>query len=320
MSKIRGIKVGKTNISSTYEDVTERNSNSVEFTVTAISLGTISTPEDTVYTGSAFYPVPVVTAVVNGETITLSQGTDYELSYSNNTNVGEATVTATGKGNFTGSVSSHWDITPVDLSVVANDQSYTYDGNLHGTGITVTTVGENDVTVRYRTTSSGSYSLTSAPQFRNVVNSGYNGTVYFQVTAPNHNTYEGSYQLVIYPREVILSWGTLSWVYDGQEHHTTCTVSNLVSGDTCTVTLYNNSITNIGSITVTARASEALSNSNYVLPHDESRTLTVSPGMFVKLSGTWTPVKEVYKKVSGTWVKQSMNEAFSTSKPYVKMN
>ena len=320
MSKIRGIKVGKTNISSTYEDVTERNSNSVEFTVTAISLGTISTPEDTVYTGSAFYPVPVVTAVVNGETITLSQGTDYELSYSNNINVGEATVTATGKGNFTGSVSSHWDITPADLSVVANDQSYTYDGNLHGTGITVTTVGENDVTVRYRTTSSGSYSLTSAPQFRNVVNSGYNGTVYFQVTAPNHNTYEGSYQLVIYPREVILSWGTLSWVYDGQEHHTTCTVSNLVSGDTCTVTLYNNSITNIGSITVTARASEALSNSNYVLPHDESRTLTVSPGMFVKLSGTWTPVKEVYKKVSGTWVKQSMNEAFSTSKPYVKMN
>ena len=125
---------------------------------------------------------------------------------------------------------------------------------------------------------------------------------------------------MIYPREVILSWGTLSWVYDGQEHHTTCTVSNLVSGDTCTVTLYNNSITNIGSITVTARASEALSNSNYVLPHDESRTLTVSPGMFVKLSGTWTPVKEVYKKVSGTWVKQSMNEAFSTSKPYVKMN
>ena len=81
MSKIRGIKVGKTNISSTYEDVTERNSNSVEFTVTAISLGTISTPEDTVYTGSAFYPVPVVTAVVNGETITLSQGTDYELYY-----------------------------------------------------------------------------------------------------------------------------------------------------------------------------------------------------------------------------------------------
>ena len=320
MSKIRGIKVGKTNISSTYEDVTERNSNSVEFTVTAISLGTISTPEDTVYTGSAFYPVPVVTAVVNGETITLSQGTDYELSYSNNTNVGEATVTATGKGNFTGSVSSHWNITPADLSVVANDQSYTYDGNLHGTGITVTTVGENDVTVRYRTTSSGSYSLTSAPQFRNVVNSGYNGTVYFQVTAPNHNTYEGSYQLVIYPREVILSWGTLSWVYDGQEHHTTCTVSNLVSGDTCTVTLYNNSITNIGSITVTARASEALSNSNYVLPHDESRTLTVSPGMFVRLSGIWTPVKEVYKKVSGTWVKQSMNEAFSTSKPYVKMN
>lgn len=318
MSTIKGTKVGKTNISSTYSDVTEQNSNSIEFTVTAISLTSISTPEDNVYNGSAFCPTPVVTAIVEGNSVILVQGTDYDLSYSNNTNVGEATVTATGKGNFKGSVSSNWNITEANLIVIANDQSYTYDGSLHGTGISVTTVGENEYTVRYRTTSSGSYNLTSAPQFRNVVNSGYNGTVYFQVTAPNHNTYEGTYQLVIYPKEATLSWGTLSWVYDGQEHHTTCVVSNLVSGDTCTVTLYNNSITNIGSITVTARASEALSNSNYVLPHDESRTLTVSPGMFVKLDGVWTPVKEVYKKVSGVWVKQLMNDAFSTSEAYVK--
>lgn len=318
MSIIKGTKVGKTNISSTYSDVTEQNSNSIEFTVTAISLASISTPEDNVYNGSAFCPTPVVTAIVEGNSVILVQGTDYDLSYSNNTNVGEATVTATGKGNFKGSVSSNWNITEADLTVIANDQSYTYDGSLHGTGVSVTTVGENEYTVRYRTTSSGSYNLTSAPQFRNVVNAGYNGTVYFQVTAPNHNTYEGTYQLVIYPKEATLSWGTLSWVYDGQEHHTTCVVSNLVSGDTCNVTLYNNSITNIGTVTVTARANEALDNSNYSLPNDVTRTLTVSPGMFVKLDGVWTPVKEVYKKVSGVWVKQSMNEAFSASEAYVK--
>lgn len=320
MSKITGIKVGTTYISSTYTDVAEVESNSVEFTVTAVSLGFISTPEDTTYTGSAFYPVPIVTAIVNGESVTLEQGTDYDLSYSDNINVGEATVTATGKGNFTGSVSSHWNIQPADMTVIADDQSYTYDGTRHGTGVTVTTIGENNATIRYRTTSSGSYNLTSPPQFRDVVNPGFNGTVYFQVTVPNHDTYEGTYQLIIYPREVVLSWGTLSWIYDGLEHHTTCTVSNLVSGDTCTVTLYNNSITNIGTITVTARASEALNNSNYVLSQDESRTLTVSGGMYVRLSGTWTPVKEVYKRVSGNWVKQSMAEAFSVSEAYVKMD
>ena len=320
MSKITGIKVGTTYISSTYTDVAEVESNSVEFTVTAVSLGFISTPEDTTYTGSAFYPVPTVTAIVNGESVVLEQGTDYDLSYSDNINVGEATVTATGKGNFTGSVSSHWNIQPADMTVIADDQSYTYDGTRHGTGVTVTTIGENNATVRYRTTSSGSYNLTSPPQFRDVVNPGFNGTVYFQVTVPNHDTYEGTYQLIIYPREVILSWGTLSWIYDGLEHHTTCTVSNLVSGDTCTVTLYNNSITNIGTITVTARANEALNNSNYVLSQDESRTLTVSGGMYVRLSGTWTPVKEGYKRVSGNWVKQSMAEAFSVSEAYVKMD
>lgn len=320
MSIIRGIKVGKTNISSTYSDVTDQESNSIEFTVTAISLASISTPEDTVYTGTAFYPIPTVTAFVGGEFVTLVQGTDYELSYSDNTNVGEATVTATGKGNYTGSVSSHWNITPADFTVVANDQSYTYDGNLHGEGITVTTVGENVTSVRYRTSSSGSYNMSSAPRFRDVINAGYSGTVYFQVSAPNHNTYEGSYELVIYPREAILSWGTLTWIYDGFEHHTTCTVSNLVDGDSCTVTLYNNSITEIGTIIVTARADEALNNSNYVLSSDESKTLTVTPGMFVMLSGIWTPVKEVYKRVSGSWVKQDISQAFSTSEPYIKMN
>ena len=320
MSIIRGIKVGITNISSKYSDVTEQNSNSIEFTVTAVSLASISTPEDTVYTGSAFYPIPIVTAIVNGVSTTLVQGTDYELSYLNNTNVGEATVTATGKGNYTGSVSSHWNITPADFTIIANDQSYTYDGNLHGNGISVTSVGENEVYIRYRTSSSGTYNLSSAPQFRDVVNPGYNGTVYFQVSASNHNTYEGTYELVIYPKEATLSWGTLTWVYDGLEHHTTCTVSNLVSGDTCTVTLYNNSITEIGTITVTARASEALSNSNYVLKSDVSQTLTVSPGMFVKLTNTWTPVKEVYRRVSGSWIKQDMTEAFSTSESYIKVN
>ena len=320
MSIIRGIKFGTTNISSTYSDVTGQESNPIEFTVTAVSLASISKPEDTVYTGSAFYPSPTVTAIVNGESIVLEQGKDYELSYSDNTNAGEATVTATGKGNYKGTVSSHWNITPADFIVVADDQSYTYDGSLHGTGITVTAVGENTVSVRYRTSSTGTYNMSSAPKFRDVVNPGYSGIVYFQVSAPNHNTYEGTYELVMHPREAVLSWGTLSWVYDGLEHHTTCTVSNLVSGDTCTVTLYNNSITEIGTTIVTARASEALNNSNYILANDESRTLTVSPGMFVKLGGTWTPVREVYKRVSGSWVRQEMTEAFSTSEHYVKMN
>ena len=39
--------------------------------------------------------------VKNGST-TLVNGTDYSVSYSNNTNIGTATVTITGKGTYSG--------------------------------------------------------------------------------------------------------------------------------------------------------------------------------------------------------------------------
>ena len=51
---------------------------------------------------------PGVTVKLNGKT--LKNGTDYTVSYSNNTKVGTATVKITGKGNFTGSVSKTYSI------------------------------------------------------------------------------------------------------------------------------------------------------------------------------------------------------------------
>jgi len=322
MSIIKGIKVGTTDITSTYVDNASR-SDTKQIEVTAVSLTSISKPSDTVYTGFAIEPIPVVSAMVNGELTVLENGKDYDLTYSNNINVGSyATVTATGKGNFTGSVFETWNITGATISVSTEDQTYVYDGNLHGETPTITTVNNQTPTIKYRLSNSGAYTLTDTPQLKDVVNSGYagfDGTVYFQVTAPNHNTYEGSYQLEITPKTVTLSWGTRTWTYDGNPHRTTCIVTNLVSGDTCTVTLTGNSITNIGSTTVTATG---LSNTNYTLEgaSNTSITLTVSPGLFIKLSGTWTPVKEVYKRVSGSWVKQDMTTAFSTSEAYVKKN
>ena len=234
MKQITGIKVGKTNITSTYVDNVSQ-SDSKEFTVTAVSLGTISSIDNSVYDGTEIRPLPIITAIVNGNTVELQNGIDYILEYSNNvnasTNTVKATVTATGIGNFTGTLTQTWTINP---------------------------------------------------------------------------------------RVVTLTWGPTSWRYDGNPHSTTCVVSNLVSGDTCTVTLSGNSITNIGSTTVTATG---LSNSNYKLPESGiTQTLTINPGLFVKISGNWTPVKAVYKRVSGSWVQQDMTTAFSTSGRYIKSN
>ncbi len=63
--------------------------------------------EDQLYTGSEVQPEPTVT--VDGQT--LAKGTDYTLSYENNIQAGaSATVTVTGKGNYTGSVSKTFQI------------------------------------------------------------------------------------------------------------------------------------------------------------------------------------------------------------------
>lgn len=60
---------------------------------------TIAAIPDQLYTGSAI--TPSVTVTVNN--ITLIQNIDYNVSYSNNRNAGTATVTVTGRGNYTGS-------------------------------------------------------------------------------------------------------------------------------------------------------------------------------------------------------------------------
>ena len=66
-----------------------------------ISEAFISAIAEQTYTGSAVTPKPTV----SWQGITLVEGTDYTLSYSNNVNAGTATVTATGKGSYTGSIS-----------------------------------------------------------------------------------------------------------------------------------------------------------------------------------------------------------------------
>ena len=62
-----------------------------------------------------------VKATIDGKTVTLEQGKDYTISYKNNTNVGVATMTITGKGNFKGTIKKTFKIIPPksDISSVS---------------------------------------------------------------------------------------------------------------------------------------------------------------------------------------------------------
>jgi len=326
MSIVKGIKVGYSDITGTY-DSTSTLSDTERLTVVAVPLGGIGTPNNTTYDGNPQYPTPTVTATVDGETVVLVKDTDYTLSYSNNTNAGTATVTATGKGNYSGTVSSNWTINGATITVDAPDQTYTYNGLQQGIGISVSVVSGTP-TVKYGLTS-GTYDLTDAPQFRNVSVSPSYYTVYYQVTETNHNTNTGSYKVTINPLTATLVWGTTSWVYDGQEHSTTCEVSNKVSGDDCEVILSGNSITNVNESpkTVTATGFTGTDSGNYTLPVEQvslQKTLTITAAMFVKLSNVWKPVKKVFKKVAGKWEEQAFDNwngnVFKTTESYKKMN
>ena len=64
------------------------------------------------YSGKELTPEPKI--VLNG--ITLVKDVDYELSYTNNINVGEALVTITGIGNYVGSITKPFTINKVSIS------------------------------------------------------------------------------------------------------------------------------------------------------------------------------------------------------------
>ena len=95
---------------------------SKNFTITkrAMAGGTVSVASSVSFTGSNI--TPSVTVKVAGRTLT--SGTDYTVSYSNNKNVGKATVKITGKGNYSGSLNAKFDIVPAKQQIQKLETKY----------------------------------------------------------------------------------------------------------------------------------------------------------------------------------------------------
>ena len=133
-----------------YTGTITKNFNIVARDISDTTIGSI--PNQT-YTGNSISVLPVIT--YNGATLT--KGTDYTLTYSNNVNVGTGTVTITGKGNFKGTTSKTFSISARAMSdtSVANVSSQTYTGN----GISpLPTITYNNKTLKKDTDYTLSYS------------------------------------------------------------------------------------------------------------------------------------------------------------------
>ena len=72
---------------------------------------------------TALAKMPTVTVTINGRTVAASH---YDVSYADNTNIGTATVTVTGKGIYSGENTAAFTITKGSLQVVTNPET-TYE-------------------------------------------------------------------------------------------------------------------------------------------------------------------------------------------------
>ena len=170
------------------------------------------------------------------------------------------------------------------VSVAPTNKGVAYNG----TAQDIVTAGSGTGTMYYRVGDSGDFSTTIPKQTN--ANSSY--TVYYYAAESSNYTQSstGSITATISQIEVTLTWGTASWTYDKTAHSTTCTAGNLISGDSCTVNLTGNSITNVGSTTVTA---SSLSNSNYKLPSANTKSISVGTRT---VTLTWGTVTWTYDK------------------------
>ncbi len=150
---------------------------------------------------------------------------------------------------------------------VVGENTYTYDGSKKTPTPSKVSIGETEITSGYAVT------------YENNINAG-TATLILTDDNTTDNWYimNASKTFTIGQLEAVLAWSNTTLAYDGNPKAPTVTVSNLVEGDVCTVTLTIDgenatetedvkTAVNVGSYTATATA---LSNANYKLPTDEA--------------------------------------------------
>ncbi len=96
---------------------------------------------DYVYTGEPICPEPVITFYE----MTLVKDTDYTLSYTDNTEAGDAILTITGKGNYTGSWTHEFSISKTTFNnaeITLSQTDYIYSGEACTPEVTVVLKGQ----------------------------------------------------------------------------------------------------------------------------------------------------------------------------------
>ena len=225
-----------------------------------------------VYDGSGHLPTATVTAGSKGyagDTVTVAT---YSGTTSSQTNVGNYTTTAatlggTNGGNYTltggTNVSKSWSITQKAVTVTVNDASAVYGSAKPSFTNNWDSVKIGSDTLTGSETYTCAYTATAGNANRVV------GDYTISLTGLSNSNYDITFEsgtLSVTQKEVGLTWGSLSFTYDGNTHRpVVSSVTGTVYSETVNVNAYSGSYqTNVGSsYSVTATG---LNNANYKLP------------------------------------------------------
>ncbi len=233
-----------------------------------ISNAIVSGISSTLYTGSPINPNFDVK--INGRT--LVKGTDYTYNISNNTNVGQATITITGKGNYIGSKEVQFTINPISVTIECNNKVYNGQQQTIATCNGGTMTGANQV-------NAGSHNVTCTGK------GNYTGTVskYCQIStvslsSANISGYQSTYQ---YTGSAIRPTVSVKIMLNGSTR-------SLISGTDYNVSYGSNSSPGTGTITVIGKG-------NYAGSKTVSFTITSPPPVSIicqnrSYNGTNSPI------------------------------
>ena len=222
---------------------------------------TINNPSNSVYDGKEHKWSPAVT---DKEGNALVEGTDYEVAYSTSdfTNVtGTITVTITGIGNYTGTVTRTYEITPKAYTVTTESAKKVYDGTALTAGGKIEGIVSGE-TVEFTTTGSRTVEGTS----KNTYSLKWNGSA---IETNYKLAKESIGDLTVKSKSIIpdepdtpddkKTGITVSdpkdSKYDGQEHREVLTVKDtktgkdLIANKDYTV-VYSDDLVNAGTVTI----------------------------------------------------------------------
>ena len=241
--------------------------------ITDSRIGIALAPESGIYNGSAYAPSTALT--FNGTPMT--ENTDYTVTWDKTGFIDAETYTATitGIGIFGGSTEKSFTVNAVDLSDVEVKQTgtLTYNGKAQQAQVETSAVAVNDqpITFTYSTTKDGNYT-TDVPNFTTAGTH----TVYYKVSAPNHNTVTDSFTVKIDKAKVTVTADNASKTYGETDPALDWKVTSgeVFDGDTLNVNITRDSGNDVGTYAITVSENEN-ANPNYDITF-VSGTLTIN--------------------------------------------